>query len=254
MNKSLRPAIIAGNWKMNNTCAQAKLLINDLIPLAANADCGVILCVPYTDIYCAAQSCLGSNISIGAQNCHWAPKGAFTGEISAEMLLEAGAEYVIIGHSERRQFFGETDATVNKRLHAALDSGLKVILCVGELLEQRERGITQDVCTAQVKAALEGVTRDELSNIIIAYEPVWAIGTGKTATPQQANDACAFIRSVIASMYDKASADAVTIQYGGSMNAANASELLSMPDIDGGLIGGASLKAADFAAIISAAK
>lgn len=253
MNKESRPVVIAGNWKMNNNIAQAKVLIEQIKPLIANADCDVIVCVPFTDLHTAVEVTAGSNIKVGAQNCHWAASGAFTGEISAEMLKEIGVEYVIIGHSERRQYFGETDQTVNQRIRAALNAGLKVILCVGELLSQREEGITEDICSIQTKIALNGVSSMELKNIIIAYEPVWAIGTGKTATAEQANEVCAFIRSVIARLYDKAAADGMTIQYGGSMNAKNAAELLSQPDVDGGLIGGASLKPTDFAAIVSAA-
>lgn len=191
---------------------------------------------------------------IGAENCHWAKSGAFTGEISAEMLAEMGVEYVIIGHSERRQYFGETDQTVQARVRAALDAGLKVILCVGEVLEQREQGITEEVVALQTKVALGGVSEEELSRIVIAYEPVWAIGTGKTATADQAEEVCAFIRSVVAKLYSKAAADALTIQYGGSMKPGNAKELLSKEDVDGGLIGGAALVASDFAAIIEAAR
>lgn len=188
------------------------------------------------------------------RNCHWAKSGAFTGEISAEMLAEMGVEYVIIGHSERRQYFGETDQTVQARVRAALDAGLKVILCVGEVLEQREQGITEEVVALQTKVALGGVSEEELSRIVIAYEPVWAIGTGKTATADQAEEVCAFIRSVVAKLYSKAAADALTIQYGGSMKPGNAKELLSKEDVDGGLIGGAALVASDFAAIIEAAR
>lgn len=191
---------------------------------------------------------------VGAENCHWAKSGAFTGEISAEMLAEMGVEYVIIGHSERRQYFGETDQTVQARVRAALDAGLKVILCVGEVLEQREQGITEEVVALQTKVALGGVSEEELSRIVIAYEPVWAIGTGKTATADQAEEVCAFIRSVVAKLYSKVAADALTIQYGGSMKPGNAKELLSKEDVDGGLIGGAALVASDFAAIIEAAR
>jgi len=253
MNKSLRKAVIAGNWKMNKTRAGAAGLIEELKPLVAGAGCEVVACVPYTSLETALKAAQASNIKIGAQNCHWAASGAFTGEISGEMLAEMGVGYVIVGHSERRQYFGETDKTVNQRVRAALDAGLTVILCVGELLEQREQDITGEVCAMQTKIALSGVVRQELSRIIIAYEPVWAIGTGKTATAEQAGQACGFIREVVAKLYDKAAADGLTIQYGGSMNAANAAELLSQPDVDGGLIGGASLKAADFAAIVKAA-
>ena len=253
MNKQLRKAIIAGNWKMNKNRAETAALIKEILPLVAGAACGVLACVPFTDLTAALEAAEGSNLKIGAQNCHWAKSGAFTGEISAEMLAEAGISYVIIGHSERRQFFGETDATVNQRVRAALDAGLTVILCVGETLIQREQGITQELCALQTKAALGGVSADEMKRIVIAYEPVWAIGTGKTATAEQAEEVCAQIRTAVFALYGKTVADSVSILYGGSMNAANAEELLSKENVDGGLIGGASLKAADFAAIVSAA-
>lgn len=254
MNKALRKAIVAGNWKMNNDRNAAKKLITDLKPLVADAACEVVLCVPFTNLETALSLCEGTNMHVGAENCHWANSGAYTGEISAQMLTEMGVEYVIIGHSERRQYFGETDKTVNARIRAALDAGLKVILCVGEVLEQREQGITEEIVSIQTKVALGGVTEEELSRIIIAYEPVWAIGTGKTATADQAEEVCAIIRGVVAKLYNKAAADALTIQYGGSMKPANAKELLSKEDVDGGLIGGAALVAEDFAAIIDAAK
>ena len=254
MNKTLRKAIVAGNWKMNNDRNAAKKLITELNPLVKDAACEVVLCVPYTNLETALSLCEGTNMHVGAENCHWAKSGAFTGEISAEMLAEMGVEYVIIGHSERRQYFGETDQTVQARVRAALDAGLKVILCVGEVLEQREQGITEEVVALQTKVALGGVSEEELSRIVIAYEPVWAIGTGKTATADQAEEVCAFIRSVVANLYSKAAADALTIQYGGSMKPGNAKELLSKEDVDGGLIGGAALVASDFAAIIEAAR
>lgn len=253
MNKSLRKAVIAGNWKMNKTRPEAKALVEELKPLIANAGCDVVACVPFTNLQTVLDAAKGSNLKVGAQNCHFEPSGAFTGEISADMLKEMGVEYVVIGHSERRQYFAETDVTVNKRTKAALAAGLKVILCVGEMLEDRENGITDELVALQTKIALKDVSKEELKNIIIAYEPVWAIGTGKTATAEQANEVCALIRGVIAKVYDKAAADAMTIQYGGSMNAKNAAELLSKPDVDGGLIGGASLKAPDFATIVDAA-
>ena len=253
MNKQLRKAVIAGNWKMNKTPQEAKALLEEIAPLVKDADCDVIACVPYVDLCTALEATKGTNIKIGAENCHWAESGAFTGEISAKMLAAMGLEYVIIGHSERRQYFGETDVTVNKRVRAALNEGLTVILCVGEMLEDREFGITNELVAMQTKIALAGVAKDELSKIIIAYEPVWAIGTGKTATADQANEVCAAIREVIANVYDKDAADAMTIQYGGSMNDANADELLSKEDVDGGLIGGASLVAEKFAAIVKAA-
>ncbi len=254
MNKTLRKAIVAGNWKMNNDRNAAKKLITELNPLVKDAACEVVLCVPYTNLETALSLCEGTNMHVGAENCHWAKSGAFTGEISAEMLAEMGVEYVIIGHSERRQYFGETDQTVQARVRAALDAGLKVILCVGEVLEQREQGITEEVVALQTKVALGGVSEEELSRIVIAYEPVWAIGTGKTATADQAEEVCAFIRSVVAKLYSKAAADALTIQYGGSMKPGNAKELLSKEDVDGGLIGGAALVASDFAAIIEATR
>lgn len=254
MNKTLRKAIVAGNWKMNNDRNAAKKLITELNPLVKDAACEVVLCVPYTNLETALSLCEGTNMHVGAENCHWAKSGAFTGEISAEMLAEMGVEYVIIGHSERRQYFGETDQTVQARVRAALDAGLKVILCVGEVLEQREQGITEEVVALQTKVALGGVSEEELSRIVIAYEPVWAIGTGKTATADQAEEVCAFIRSVVAKLYSKVAADALTIQYGGSMKPGNAKELLSKEDVDGGLIGGAALVASDFAAIIDAAR
>lgn len=253
MNKALRKAVIAGNWKMNKTPAEAKELLEAIKPLVKDADCDVIACVPFVDLDAALETVKGTNIAIGAENCHWEPSGAYTGEISAPMLAAMEVPYVIIGHSERRTSFGETDVTVNKRVRAALDNGLTVILCVGEYLEQREQGVTDEVVAMQTKIALMGVSADELKRIIIAYEPVWAIGTGKTATAAQANEVCAMIRSTVAGLYSKEAADALTIQYGGSMNAKNAEELLDQPDVDGGLIGGASLKPADFAEIVKAA-
>lgn len=253
MNKALRKAVIAGNWKMNNTPAETTALINEMKPLVAGADCDVIICAPFVDLQAALDASAGSNIKIGAENCHWAESGAFTAEVSAPMLKAMGIEYVIIGHSERRQYFGETDVTVNKRVRAALDNGLKVILCVGEVLEQREQGVTFEVVGMQTKIALGGVSKDELKNVIIAYEPVWAIGTGKTATAEQADEVNGYIRKVIEELYGKDAADAFVVQYGGSMNAKNADELLSKENVDGGLIGGASLKAEDFSVIVKAA-
>lgn len=224
-----------------------------MVPLAEKAACGVVICVPFTNLETAVELTKGTNVKVGAQNCHFEKSGAFTGEISADMLKEIGAEYVVIGHSERRQYFGETDVTVNKRTKAALDAGLKVILCVGELLSEREQGITEEIVGLQTKVALLDVSAEELKNVIIAYEPVWAIGTGKTATSEQANEVCAYIRSIVAGLYSKTDADALTIQYGGSMNPKNAAELLAQPDVDGGLIGGASLKAEDFNVLLQAA-
>ena len=253
MNKNLRKVVIAGNWKMNKTPAEAKMLVEEMKPLVAKADCDVVVCVPYVDLTVVLDAVKGSNIKVGAENCHWEEKGAFTGEISAQMLKAIDVEYVVIGHSERRQYFGETDVTVNKRVKAGLAAGLKVILCVGECLEQREQGVTCELVAMQTKIALGGVSADDMKNIIIAYEPVWAIGTGKTATSEQANEVNHAIRGTVEELYGKAIADATTVQYGGSMNAANAAELLAQPDVDGGLIGGASLKAADFATIVAAA-
>ena len=253
MNKAVRKAVIAGNWKMNKTPAEATELLTAIAPLVKDAGCDVIACVPYVDIAAAIEATKGTNVKIGAENCHWAKSGAFTGEISAEMLKACGVEYVITGHSERRTYFGDTDVTVQQRTRAALDAGLTVIVCVGEYLEQREQGITAELVAMQTKIALGGVTEEELKRIIIAYEPVWAIGTGKTATAEQANEVCAVIRDVIKSLYGEAAAEGITIQYGGSMNAGNAAELLAQPDVDGGLIGGASLKPADFAEIVKAA-
>ena len=253
MNKAVRKAVIAGNWKMNKTPAEAKELITAIAPLVKDAGCDVVACVPYVDIATAIEAAKGTNIKIGAENCHWAVSGAFTGEISAEMLKACGVEYVITGHSERRTYFGDTDVTVQKRTRAALDAGLTVIVCVGEYLEQREQGITDELVAMQTKIALGGVTEEELKRIIIAYEPVWAIGTGKTATAEQANEVCAVIRATDKSLYGEKAAEGITVQYGGSMNAGNAAELLAQPDVDGGLIGGASLKPNDFAAIVDAA-
>lgn len=253
MNKQLRTAIIAGNWKMNKTPSQTKELLEQIAPLTKDAKCEVIACVPFVDLQTALDATKDTNIKIGAENCHWEESGAFTGEISAVMLKEMGIEYVIIGHSERRQYFGETDLTVNKRIRAALNNGLKVILCVGELKEEREQNITAEIVSMQTKIALMGVSEAEMKNIIIAYEPVWAIGTGLTATADQAQEVCKIIRDVIAAMYNQDIANATTIQYGGSMNDKNADELLSKEDVDGGLIGGASLVAEKFAAIVKAA-
>jgi triosephosphate isomerase len=238
---------------MNKTPAEAKELISAIAPLVKDATVDVVACTPFVDLSAAQEAAAGTNIQIGAENCHWAKSGAFTGEVSAEMLAAMGVKIVIIGHSERRQYFGETDVTVHDRTRAALDAGLTVILCVGETLEQREQGITNELCAMQTKIALGGVSEEELKRIIIAYEPVWAIGTGKTATAEQANEVCAAIRQTIKAVYSEAAGDGITIQYGGSMNAGNAAELLSQPDVDGGLIGGASLKPQDFATIVEAA-
>lgn len=253
MKKDIRRAVIAGNWKMNKTRPEAKALIEELKPLAANAGCEVVICVPFTNLETAVTLTEGTNVKVGAQNCHFAKSGAYTGEISADMLTEMGVEYVVLGHSERRQYFGETDETVNKRTKAALEAGLKPIVCVGELLWERECGITEEVIARQIKLDFFSVSAEDLKKCIIAYEPVWAIGTGKTATADQAEEVCAFIRATLAKLYGEETAEAVIIQYGGSMNAGNAAELLSKTNVDGGLIGGASLKAPDFATIINAA-
>ena len=253
MNKKLRKAVIAGNWKMNKTPSEAKVLLEEIIPLVKDADCEVIACVPYVDICTAVDTVKGTNIKIGAENCHWEEKGAFTGEISTGMLKELGVEYVVLGHSERRQYFGETDETVNKRTKAVLKAGLKPIVCVGELLWERKCNITEEVVARQIKLDLFDVSAEEVKNVIIAYEPVWAIGTGVTATDEQAEEVCALIRATLTKIYGQEIADGITIQYGGSMNDGNADSLLSKENVDGGLIGGASLVANKFAAIVSAA-
>ena len=250
----MRKYVIAGNWKMNMTPAQTKDLINQMKPLVADATCDVVLCVPYVDIAAAVEAANGSNIKIGAENIHWAQSGAFTGEISGEMLKAAGAQYVIIGHSERRQYFGETDDTVNARLKAAIASGLTPIVCVGETLEQREKNITVETVAMQTKIAFRDISADDAVNTIIAYEPVWAIGTGKTATDEQADEVNGAIRNVIKEIYGIDTAEKIVNKYGGSMNAKNAAGLLAKQHIDGGLIGGASLKAEDFSVIVKAAK
>lgn len=255
MKKSVRKAIIAGNWKMNKTRPEAKELLEAIKPLVANADgkVEVVACVPYTNLETAVEATKGSNVKIGAENVHFEKSGAYTGEISADMLTEIGVEYVVIGHSERRQYFGETDETVNKRTKAALAAGLKPIVCVGELLWERECNITEEVIARQIKLDLYGVPAEDVKKTVIAYEPVWAIGTGKTATADQAEEVCALIRATLTKLYDEKTAEAVTIQYGGSMNAGNCAELLSKENVDGGLIGGASLKAQDFNTIVQAA-
>ncbi len=246
----MRKAIIAGNWKMNMTPSEAKTLVSALIPLAADAKCEVVICPPFVDLAAVKPLLAGTNIHLGAQNVHWAEKGAFTGEISAKMLLELGVEYVIIGHSERRQYFGETDETVNKRVKAAVAAGLIPIICVGESLAQREQGVTDAVVTVQTVAALKDLEAETVQKLVIAYEPIWAIGTGKTATSADADATIAVIRSAVAGVFGEGTAEAVRIQYGGSMNPKNATELMAMPQIDGGLIGGASLKADDFSKVL----
>ena len=247
----MRKAIIAGNWKMNKTPAEAKALVEALKPLVKDASCDVVVCVPAVDIATAKAAAKGSNIKVGAQNVHFAKSGAYTGELSADMLKEAGAEYVIIGHSERRQYFGETDATVNQRVLAAVNAGLKVILCVGEKLEERNAGYTDALVEYQTLIALTGLDKKQVEKIVVAYEPVWAIGTGVTATDEQANETIGVIRAALARKYGKGTANKVRIQYGGSMKPSNVKGLMAQPEIDGGLIGGASLKAEDFAAVVN---
>ena len=254
MNRRYRKTIIAGNWKMNKTLTETRAFAEEFKPLLGRPKwCEVVLCVPFVNIPAAVRLFKDTRVSIGAQNMHYEENGAYTGEVSAEMLKELGVKYVIIGHSERRQYYNETDVAVNKKVHAALDAGLRPIVCVGESLEQRQLGVTMDLISYQVKAALAGVSPDQIRHVVIAYEPLWAIGTGKTATAEQAGEVCESIRTVIRKMYGARLARAVTIQYGGSMNAKNAAELLAQDDVDGGLIGGASLKSADFMEIINAA-
>ncbi|MBR2339525.1 MAG: triose-phosphate isomerase [Clostridia bacterium] len=250
----MRRTVIAGNWKMNMTPSKTRAFITELAPMVAGKDkCDIVLCVPFVDIATAVEAAKGTNIKIGAENVHFKANGAYTGEVSAEMLKEIGTEYVIVGHSERRQYFNETDETVNLRTKAALAAGLKVILCVGELLEARQSGITEEIVSMQTKLDFAGIPEEDLKNVIIAYEPVWAIGTGLTATPEQADEACGIIRGVIAKLYSDKAAEEMIIQYGGSMNDANAAELLAKENVDGGLIGGASLKTDKFTAIVDAA-
>ena len=245
----MRKPIIAGNWKMNNTASSGVALVNALKPLVANADCDVVECVPAIQIPAISEAVKGSNIKVGAENMHWAEKGAFTGEISADMLKEYGVEYVIIGHSERRQYFGETDETVNKRTLAVLNAGMTPIVCVGEKLEERENGTTEAVLDKQLTVGLAGV--EDIKKVVIAYEPVWAIGTGKTATDEQANETIGYIRKKLGELFCPCCAQEVRIQYGGSMNAKNCKGLMAQPEIDGGLIGGASLKSEDFSVIVN---
>ncbi len=251
-----RKYVIAGNWKMNKTPSEAKVLVKEVIEAIGtkpeNVD--VIVCPPFVAVDAAMGAAEGSFVKVGAQNLHFEAKGAYTGEIAADMLNDLGVSYVIIGHSERRQYFAETDETVNKKVLTAFEANLTPIICVGETLEQREQGITADLIRMQVKIAFGGVSADQAKKAIIAYEPVWAIGTGKTATNEQADEVCGIIRETIGELYDSATAEAIIIQYGGSMNAGNAEALLAMPNIDGGLIGGAALKPNDFATIVKSAK
>lgn len=246
----MRRKVIAGNWKMNMLPNEAIQFIEDLAPLVKNTEHEVILCVPYTDLFYALLTAQNTNIKIGAQNMHFAESGAYTGEVSGKMLKSINVEYVIIGHSERRQYFNENDETVNRKVKAAFGNGLKPIVCVGETLEQREAGRVEEIITNQTKLALDGLTNEQVQNTIIAYEPIWAIGTGKTATKEDANDAVKSIRKKIAEIYGQNVADGVIIQYGGSVKSSNAKELFSMSDIDGALVGGASLKADEFSKIV----
>ena len=246
----MRRKVIAGNWKMNMLPNEAINFIQELTPLVKDTKNDVILCVPYTDLFYALLHVQDTNIKIGAQNMHWEEKGAYTGEVSAQMLKSIGVEYVIIGHSERRQYFNETDETVNKKIKSALLHGLKPIVCVGETLEQREAGETEKIVTNQIAKAFEGIASENLENIMVAYEPIWAIGTGKTATKEDANNTIMQIRKKLAEIYGQNEAEGVIIQYGGSVKSSNAKELFEMSDIDGGLVGGASLKAEEFSKIV----
>lgn len=246
----MRKKVIAGNWKMNMLPNEAMAFIESISPLVKDTKDEVILCVPYTDLFYSLLTAQGTNIKIGAQNMHWEEKGAYTGEVSGKMLKSIGVEYVIIGHSERRQYFAETDETVNKKIKAAFENELKPIVCVGESLEQKENGQTDEIITSQTQKALEGLTKEQIKNTIIAYEPIWAIGTGKTATSEDANNSIKSIRNKISEIYGSDVAEEVIIQYGGSVKPSNAKELFETSDIDGALIGGASLKVEDFAKIV----
>lgn len=247
----MRTPIIAGNWKMNKTPAEATQLIQELKPLVKDAKSTVVVCVPALCVHAAKQAARGSKIKVGVQNMHWAASGAYTGELSADMCKACGVDYVIVGHSERRQYFGETDQTVNKRVLAAVAAGLKVILCVGEMKDVREAGATDGLVDYQTIMALNGLTAEQVADVVIAYEPVWAIGTGLTATDEQANETIGVIRKAVARKYGQECADKVRIQYGGSMNPKNVKGLMAQPEIDGGLIGGASLKAPDFSLVVN---
>ena len=246
----MRKTIVAGNWKMNKTPSEAKALIEELKPLVASETSDVVFCVPAIDIPAAIEAAAGSNIAIGAENMYFEESGAYTGEIAPNMLTDLGVKYVILGHSERREYFAETDETVNKKVLKAFEHGITPIVCCGETLAQREQGVTMDFIRQQVKVGFQGVTADQAKTAVIAYEPIWAIGTGKTATTEQAEEVCAGIRACIAEVYDEATAEAIRIQYGGSVSAASAPELFAQPDIDGGLVGGASLKP-DFGKIVN---
>lgn len=254
MNRRYRKTVIAGNWKMNMLPSETKDFVTRLKDETVDCKwCDIVLCVPYTHIYNAVKAARGTKIAIGAQNCHQEAKGAYTGEISCAMLADMGVRYVIIGHSERRAYFGETDGDINKKVHAALDAGLRPIICLGESLEIRENGAELDFVRTQLKLALKGVDAQNLKKVIIAYEPIWAIGTGKIATPEQAGDVGSAIRETLRAIYGARAARGVSILYGGSMNKDNAEAMLAMPDVDGGLIGGASLDVASLNSIIKAA-
>ena len=246
----MRKKIIAGNWKMNKTPSETVKLIEELKPLVKNDDVDVVFCVPAISLIPALEAAKGTNIEIGAENMYFQESGAYTGEIAPNMLTDIGVKYVIIGHSERREYFAETDETVNKKVLKAFEHGLTPIMCCGESLKQREQGITIDWIRQQIKVGLLNVTAEQAKTMVIAYEPIWAIGTGKVATSEQAQEVCGAIRACVAELYDQATADAIRIQYGGSVTAASAAELFSMPDIDGGLVGGASLKP-DFGKIVN---
>ena len=254
MNRRYRKTIIAGNWKMNKTLTETKAFAEELKPLLGRPKwCEVVLCVPACNLQGAIRAFKDVKVSIGAETCHYEKSGAFTGEMTAEMLKDIGVKYVIIGHSERREYYNETDVTVNKKVRAALEAGLRPIICVGESLEQRELGVTMELIAYQVKCALAGVPAEKMRHVVFAYEPIWAIGTGKTATSDEAQEVCEAIRTIIRKLYGARVARAVTVQYGGSMNEKNAFELLGQPDVDGGLIGGASLKPEKFVEIVNAA-
>lgn len=246
--------IIAGNWKMNKLPSETYDFVKEVAEATKDSTCEVVCCTPFVCLAPAIEAAKGTNVKIGAENLHFEDKGAYTGEVSADMLKDMGVEYVIIGHSERREYFAETDETVNKKVIKALEKGLIPIVCCGESLDQREAGITMDLITIQIKKAFANVSADDAKKVVVAYEPIWAIGTGKTATDDQAEEVCGAIRKVLEGLYDSDTANAITIQYGGSMNAGNCAGLLAKPNIDGGLIGGASLKSADFAVITNAAK
>ncbi len=245
----MRKRLVAGNWKMNKTPSETRAFIKELAPLVKEAKCDVVLCVPAVDLIPAVEAAKGSKIKIGAENMHFEEKGAFTGEISPAMLTDAGAKYVILGHSERREMFAETNEGVNKKALKAIEHGLIPIICCGETLTQREQGITVDHIRQQIRIAYLGIAKEDVKNTVIAYEPIWAIGTGKVATTEQAEEVCGAIRKLIAELYDRKTAGAVRILYGGSVAPANAKELFEQPDIDGGLVGGASLKP-DFAKVV----